>query len=63
MFARKTSSTAIQGGLVLERAPARWLRFVTSEIRCRRRSVLLDESIFEGVREVSEALQIQGDQR
>jgi len=48
---------------MLERGPARWLRFVTSEIWCTRRSVLLDESIFEGVREASEALQIPGDQR
>jgi hypothetical protein len=48
---------------MLEGGPARWLRFVTSEIWCARRSVLLDESIFEGVREASEALQIPGDQR
>jgi len=40
---------------MLERGPVRWLRFVTSEIWCARRSVLLDEA--------SEALQIPGDQR
>jgi hypothetical protein len=48
---------------MLERGQARWLRFVTNEIWCSRRSVLLDESIFEGVREASEARQIPGDQR
>jgi hypothetical protein len=48
---------------MLERGQARWLRFVTSEIWCRRRSALLDESIIEGVREASEARQIPGDQR
>jgi hypothetical protein len=47
---------------MLERGQARWLRFVTSEIWCRR-CVLLDESIFEGVREASEARQIPGDPR
>jgi hypothetical protein len=48
---------------MLERGQARSLRFVTSEIWCRRRPVVLDESIFEGVREASEARQIPGDQR
>jgi hypothetical protein len=48
---------------MLEGGPAHWLRFVTSEIWCTRRSVLLDESIVEGVREASEVLQIPGDQR
>ena len=48
---------------MLERDPGRWLRLITSEIWCRRRSELLDEWIFEGGRDVSEALKIPGDQR
>ena len=47
---------------MLERDPASWLRFITSEIWCRRRSEVLDESIFEGARDASEALTICGDQ-
>jgi len=43
--------------------PASWLRFITSEIWCRRRSEVLDGSIFEGARDASEALKIRGDQR
>ena len=48
---------------MLERDPGRWLRLITSEIWCRRRSELLDEWIFEGGRDASEALKIPGDQR
>ena len=47
---------------MLERDPGSWLRLITSEIWCRRRSELLDERIFEGGRDVSEALKIPGDQ-
>jgi hypothetical protein len=48
---------------MLERDPASWLRFITSEIWCRRRSELLDESSFEEARDASEALRIPGDQQ
>jgi hypothetical protein len=48
---------------MLERDPASWLRFITSEIWCQRRYELLDESISEKGRDASEALTIPGDQR
>jgi len=48
---------------MLEHDPGSWLRFITSGIWCRRRSELFDEWIFEGGRDVSEALKITGDQR
>jgi len=47
---------------MLEGDPASWLRFITSEIWCRRRSER-DESIFEGARDASQALKIRGDQQ
>ena len=46
-----------------ERVPASRLRFITSEIGCKRRSELLDESISEKGRDASEALKTPGDQR
>jgi hypothetical protein len=48
---------------MLERDPASWLRFTTSEIRWKRRSELLDESISDEGRDASAALKIPGDQR
>jgi hypothetical protein len=48
---------------MLERVPASRLRFITSEIWCKRRYELVDESISEEGRDASEALNISGEQR
>jgi hypothetical protein len=46
-----------------ERVPATRLRFIASEIWCKGRYELLDESISEEGRDASEALKIPSDQR
>jgi hypothetical protein len=48
---------------MLEHDPASWLRLITSEIWCKRRCELVDESISEERRDAAEALKIPGDQR